>query len=130
MAVRVLVSACFTCFGPCAVPRGHLELPGLQHDSQAYVATLTKRFPAGWYPGRARAAEQQASAAIAKQDWPAAAAALETRVAQGEATAKQYLDLATAQLKRMPPDPRLALFAAWMGFTNSQAGTPKFPACC
>ena len=99
-----------------------LELPGLQRDSQAYVASLTKRVPAGGTPAARHAAEQQAADAIAKQDWAAAAIALEARVAQGEVTSKQYLDLAKAQSRRSPPEPRLALFAAWMGVRQQPGG--------
>ena len=105
-----------------------LELAGLQRDSQAYVSSLAKRLPAGGTPAARRAAEQQAAAAIANQDWAAAAIALEARVAQGEVTSKQYLDLAKAQSRRSPPEPRLALFAAWMSFASGQPGEGEIPA--
>ncbi len=127
MAVRILVLLAFILLGVTPSRAETLELPGLQRDSQAYVANLTKRFPAGGTPAARRAAEQQAAAAIAKQDWSAAVTALETRVAQGDATGKQFLDLATGHLKRTPPDARQALFAAWMGFTHSEAGTTEIP---
>ena len=61
-------------------------LPGLEADSAAYAQTLTSRFPAGGTPQARKAAEQAAAAAIRKPDWAAAAAAWETRIAQGDAT--------------------------------------------
>ncbi len=128
MAVRILLMLAFILCGVATSRADGLELPGLQRDSQAYVAALTKRVPAGGTPAARRALEQQATAAMAKQDWPAAATALEARIAQGGATAKQYIDLATAQSRRSPPNPRLALLAAWMGFTQSKAGEGDIPA--
>jgi len=127
MAVRVLVLLACLLFSMAPARADTLELPGLQADSQAFVTNLTKRFPAGGTPAARRTAEQQAAAAIAKQDWVAAVTALETRVAQGDATGKQFLDLATGYLKRTPPDARQALSAAWMGFTHSEAGAAEIP---
>ena len=127
MGLRILLLLCFILFGLGACVPITVDLPGLQHDLQAYVASLTKRFPAGSTPTARHAAEQQAAAAIARQDWPAAATALEARIAQGDAAAKQYLDLATAQSRRSPPNPRLALFAAWMAVSSSQPGEAEIP---
>ena len=79
-------------------------LPGLEADSGAYEHTLTSRFPAGGTPQARKQAEQAAAAAIRKQDWAAAAAAWETRIAQGDATAAQWLALAEAQMRRTPPE--------------------------
>src|SRR6478736_5619834 len=82
------------------------SLPGLEADSSAYAGTLTSRFPAGGTPQARKAAEQAAAAAIRKQDWAAAAAAWETRIAQGDAAPAQWLALAEAQMRRpMPPAP-------------------------
>ena len=105
----------------------NLELPGLQRDAQAYVRSLTLRAPAGGTPAARKSADQQAAAATAKKDWPAVVAALEERIAQGEAGAKHFLDLAAAQLRRSPPEPRNALLAAWQGFTASQSGEAEIP---
>ncbi len=127
MYARILLVLSLLLPGLTAAHAEGLDLPGLQGDSQAYVASLTKRVPAGGTPAARHTAEQQAAAAIAKQDWPAAATALETRIAQGNATAKQFLDLATAQSRRDPPNPRLALFAAWQAVTNSQPGEAEIP---
>jgi len=127
MAVRILAVLCLFLLSALPSRADNLQLPGLQRDAQAYVATLTKRVPAGGTQAARKTAEQQAATAIAKQDWPAAVTALEARIAQGEATSKQYLDLARAQAKRTPPESRLSLFAAWMGFTSSQAGEGEIP---
>ncbi len=127
MYVRILLVLSFILLGLASSRAENLDLPGLQRDSQAYVASLTKRVPAGGTPAARRTAEQQAAAAIAKQDWPTAVTALEARIAQGDATTKQYLDLATAQSRRSPPNPRLSLFAAWQAVTNSQAGQAEIP---
>jgi uncharacterized protein YfaS (alpha-2-macroglobulin family) len=128
MAARILLLLIVILLNAVPSRADTLELPGLQRDSQAYVSSLTKRVPAGGTPAARRTAEQQAAAAIAKQDWAAAATALEARIAQGEATSKQYLDLAKAQSRRSPPEPRLALVAAWMGFSTSQPGEGEIPA--
>jgi hypothetical protein len=68
----------------------------VEADSNAYARTLTSRFPAGSRPQARRQAEQAAAAVIRKQDWPAAAAAWEIRIAQGDATAAQWPSLAEA----------------------------------
>jgi uncharacterized protein YfaS (alpha-2-macroglobulin family) len=127
MTVRILLLVALLLLRVVPCHADTLELPGLQRDAQSYVANLTKRFPAGGTPAARRAAEEQAATALAKQDWPAAVTALEARVAQGDATAKQFLDLARANLRRTPPDTRQALFAAWMGFTHSEAGAAEIP---
>jgi hypothetical protein len=80
------------------------SLPGLEADSNAYQSTLTARFPAGGTPQARKQAEQAAAAAIRKPDWAAAAAAWETRIAQGDATPAQWLALAQAQMQRTPPE--------------------------
>jgi uncharacterized protein YfaS (alpha-2-macroglobulin family) len=103
------------------------ELPGLQADSDAYLESLTKRFPAGGTPQARRQAEAQAAAAIKKQDWTAAAAALETRIAQGDGTKEQWLALADAQMHRTPPEANRALQAAWQNFSASDTGPPEVP---
>ncbi len=127
MAVRILLvlSLILSVIAPSRADK--LQLPGLQRDAETYVSNLIKRAPAGGTPAARRTAEQQATAAIAKQDWQAAVTALETRIAQGEATSKQYLDLASAQMRRTPPDPRLALLASWAAFSTSQAGDGEIP---
>ena len=104
------------------------SLPGLEADSAAYARLLTSRVPAGGTPQARRQAEQNAAAAIRKQDWTAAAAAWEARVAQGQATPAQWLALAEAQLRRTPPDANRALQAAWQNFSEAEAGPPEAPA--
>ena len=101
------------------------NLPGLEHDAEAWSSTLQKRFPAGGTPQARRAAEQQATAALAKKDYAAAVIALEQRVALGDPTAQQLLALATAYLQKTPPDPPRALLAGWQAFSRAEAGTAE-----
>src|SRR6478736_5092784 len=96
LAATLLVLVCGTAWAD------EFRLPGLESDSNAYAKSLTARFPAGGTPQARRQAEQVAAAAIRKQDWAAAAAALETRIGQGEATPAQWLALADAQMHRTP----------------------------
>ena len=104
---------------PCLASR-----PTARHTN----VTLTSRFPAGGTPQARKQAEQAAAAAIRKQDWAAAAAAWETRVAQGDATAAQWLALAEAQMRRTPPGANHALQAAWQNFSSAETGAPQVPA--
>ncbi len=104
------------------------SLPGLEADSNAYQSTLTARFPAGGTPQARKQAEQAAAAAIRKPDWAAAAAAWETRIAQGDATPAQWLALAQAQMQRTPPEANRALQAAWQNFQAAEAGAGEVPA--
>ncbi len=101
------------------------NLPGLDQPAEAFVEGLQKRFPNGAPPAARRAAEQQATAAIAKRDWPAAIAALELRIAQGDVNADLYNALANAYLRAAQPDSQKALYAAWNGFQMADAGEPE-----
>ena len=92
-------------------------LPGLEADSSAYAHTLTSRFPAGGTPQARKQAEQAA----------AAAAAWETRVAQGDANGAQWQSLAEAQMRRTPPEANRALQAAWQSFSSANTGAPEVP---
>ncbi len=98
------------------------SLPGIEREAGAFVRGLTKRFPAGAPAAARRAAEQQAAAALSRRDWAAAITALELRIAQGQATAEQFRDLAEALLRRTPPDPVRALPVAWQAFQLAEAG--------
>jgi hypothetical protein len=102
-------------------------LPGLSHDSDAWSETLRKRFPAGGTPVARRNAERQATDALARKDNATAIAALESRVALGEATGAQFQALAEAYLRRTPPDPNKALLAAWQAFSRADAGAAEIP---
>ncbi len=95
------------------------DLPGVSADARAYERGLTQRVPAGGTPAARRAASAQAVAAQTRQDWAAAATALEGRIALGEASVQDWSDLAEAQLKRVPADPQRALLAAWRAFQQS-----------
>ncbi len=122
-----LLLAALLCFACRLAWADDFTLPGLEADSAAYAQTLTSRFPAGGTPQARKAAEQAAAAAIRKQDWAAAAAAWEMRIAQGDATAAQWLSLADAQMHRTPPDANHALQAAWQNFSSAEAGAPEVP---
>ncbi len=112
----------------CGVARADdFTLPGLEADSDAYANSLTARFPAGGTPQGRRQAEQAADAAIRKQDWAAAAAAWETRIAQGDASPAQWMALAQAQMRRTPPEATRALQAAWQNFSAADTGPPEVP---
>jgi uncharacterized protein YfaS (alpha-2-macroglobulin family) len=104
------------------------QLPGVSADAEAYESSLTRRFPAGGTPQARRAAEQQATAALQKKDYAAAVTALEQRVALGDATVQQWLDLANAQLHRTPPDAQKALLAAWQSFTDASGSDAEIEA--
>jgi uncharacterized protein YfaS (alpha-2-macroglobulin family) len=122
-----LLLAALLCFVSGAAWADDFSLPGLQADSDAYARSLTQRFPAGGTPQGRKQAEQAAAAAIRKQDWSAAAAAWETRIAQGDANAAQWQSLAEAQLRRTPPDATHALQAAWQSFSSAPAGDREVP---
>ncbi len=96
--------------------------PGLPADAQHYQAELRRRAPAGATPAARHAAEAQAAAATDKQDWAAAAAALEQRVALGQETPAQWLALARALLATTPPDAKKAAEAAWIGYSGQPDG--------
>ena len=101
-----LLLATLFCFACGAAWADDFTLPGLEADSAAYASTADlalsrRRHAAGAPDGRAGGGGR-----VRKQDWAAAAAALETRIALGDATAAQWLELADAQLRRTPPDPR------------------------
>ena len=127
MALRFLFAVALLLLATTHTRAEQVNLPGVSHDSSAYDQSLTKRFPAGGTPVGRQTAESQAAAALAKKDWPAAVTALETRVAQGEATPKTYLDLATAQLRRPTPDPKHGLLAAWAGYSHTPDGAAQIP---
>ncbi len=102
--------------------------PGLSADASHYQADLHKRAPAGGTPQARRAAEDAAETASVKQDWTAATAALEQRVALGQETAEQWLALSRAWLQRTPTDARKAAAAAWTGYRKLPEGPQQVPA--
>ena len=106
------------------------SLPGLAADSDAYAALLTKRFPAGGTPQARRQAEAQADAAIRKNDWAAAAAALETRVALGDAGAA--CGWRSPRRRSAAPRPRPAAPCRRPGRTSARSipARTKSPRCC
>ncbi len=103
------------------------DLPGLSGDSQTYLGTLEHRHPAGGTPQQRRAADALAASTQQRNDWTAAAAALEERISLGQASAQNWFDLARALMRRTPPDPKRALAAAWQNFQMSAGGDPEIP---
>ncbi len=101
------------------------DLPGLDAESTAFAQSLSKPFPTGGTPATRAAAEARAAAATARGDWTAAAGALEARAGQSEAGAELWLQLAQAELRRVPPDPRRSLDAAWQSFQDAEAPADK-----
>ena len=102
-----------------------LNPSGLSSDSSAYQQALRKINPAGLSPQLQLQAEQRAATAAARQDWAAAASALEARLSTGDGSAPLWLALATAQLKRTPPNPARAAQAAWLAYGLSDTGAPQ-----
>jgi uncharacterized protein YfaS (alpha-2-macroglobulin family) len=110
------------------VARAEFSLPGLETDAQTYESSLTARFPAGATAQARKQSEQAAADATRKRDWAAAAAALETRIGQGDADGGQWLSLAQAQMRRTPPNLQRALQAAWQAFSAADTGPDQNPA--
>ncbi|MFL1463031.1 alpha-2-macroglobulin family protein [Roseococcus sp. DSY-14] len=106
---------------------GAFDLPGLSRDSQGWREGLERRFPAGATPQQRAAAEARIAAAERRPDAAALAAALEERVAMGEASPAQWLALARAQLRRTPPEAQRALHAAWQNFLAVPGGEAEIP---
>ncbi len=125
---RILLLACLLApmlAGPARAQ--DFRLPGLDADARTYAGTLSKPYPAGGTQAARAAAEQRAASALARRDYPAAAAALEQRAGMGSVTAQQWLDLASAELRRTPPDPRRAMLAAWEAFGAAPDAQAEIP---
>ena len=71
--------------------------------------------------------QQRAADAQRRNDWAGAAAALEARIAAGEATDDMWLALARAQQRRTPPDPAHAARAGWQAFRMADTRAPEIP---
>ena len=115
------------CMALWPLAAGAFDLPGLSNDSYAYREGLERRFPAGGTAQQRAAAEARIAAAERRPDAAALAAALEERVAMGDATPAQWLALARAQLRRTPPEAQRALHAAWQNFMAVPAGEAEIP---
>jgi uncharacterized protein YfaS (alpha-2-macroglobulin family) len=102
-------------------------VPGLERDSEAYVAALTQKSPAGLAAPAKRQAEQRAAEAQKRNDWPAVVAALEQRLGGGDGTTAQWLLLGRAHLSKAPPDPAHAAQAAWQAFGKADSGAAEVP---
>ena len=115
---RLCVALLMLWLAPMSGRADELSIPGLGNDASAYVNQMTKRFPAGGTTAGRAAADQQAAAAIAAGKWNDAVTALESRIGMGANNEAVYRDLATAQLRRTPPDPVRAAQAAWLAWSR------------
>ncbi len=123
-----ILALLFLLFAAAPLRAEEFQLPGVSSDADAYESTLTKRFPAGGTPQAKRIAEQQAGAALQAKNYADAVTALEQRVALGDASAQQWLDLANALAHKTPPDFQKSLLAAWESFSNASGGDGKIAA--
>ncbi|MDE2575519.1 MAG: alpha-2-macroglobulin family protein [Rhodospirillales bacterium] len=121
---RAALVFCLMALGCAAMPAlaASLDLPGIASDARLFQRRLTASFPAGGTPQARIAADQRASAAIGRGDWTAAVPALEARIGLGEPSADLWHQLATALMRRTPPDPRTALLAAWQEYAATREG--------
>jgi len=123
-AFCVFVSICFVPVAPVHA----FDLPGIASDAERYEQGLRSRAPAQTDPAQRRAAVARALSASVASDWIATVAAWETAIGQGEDSVAAWLSLSDAQTKRQPPQPALALIAAWRAFSAAEAGAPEIPA--
>jgi uncharacterized protein YfaS (alpha-2-macroglobulin family) len=122
MRTLLALMAVLACLGAAPALADYQPPAGLPADAQRFQAELHRRAPAGATPAARHAADVQAAAARDRQDWAGAVAALEQRLALGQETPAQWLDLAAALLKITPPDAKNAAAAAWNGFSRSEDG--------
>ena len=99
------------------------DLPGVSADADNFLATLSKPYPAGGTDTGRRQSETRAAAAGLRNDWAGAAAALEDRLGQGAPSFELWQQLAQAEMKRTPPDPRRSLSAAWQAYQSADDGS-------
>ncbi len=113
----------------CALPARADEFgpAGLASDAGRYATDLHKRAPAGATAAARRTADAAVEAAQTKGDAAALATALEARIALGQETPKQWLDLAGALLTRAPPDAKKAVAAAWNAYATTDEGAQQVP---
>jgi uncharacterized protein YfaS (alpha-2-macroglobulin family) len=108
-----------------AAPARGFEIPGLQRDAEAYAAGLRPTAPAT--PQARAAADRRIAELAAQANAPELIAALEARIALGDATEWHWLRLAEAWQRRTPPNGERALQAAWQAFMVVPAGPPEIP---
>ena len=126
MTVRILgyglvIAACVVANLPGAAAQDSdaVEIPGLATESGRFVDALSKPYPAGGTDATRRQSEARANAALMRNDWSGVASALEDRLGQGSPSFDLWRQLAQAELKRNPPDPRRAADAAWQAAQNA-----------
>lgn len=97
-----------------------LALPGLDADARAFTRELRRAHPAGLDAAARRKAEESATQALARKDYPRAVSALESVLGGGRLEADSapaaLRQLARAELARRPARPARALAAAWLAF--------------
>ncbi len=126
---QVLVAFLLLLFSALSIPAAaDMRLPGLAQASSAYANSLARRYPTGASDQARDTAGQQATAALAANNWPAAITALETRVGMDRSTPTQWQNLAQAWMRRTPPDPQKSLLAAWQAWTRTDRGANGVPA--
>jgi uncharacterized protein YfaS (alpha-2-macroglobulin family) len=118
MAMFGLVCLLLTAFVMPAAAQS-FDLPGVAGDAAAFQTRLAKRYPAGGTDAGRRQSEAKAAAAATKQDWTAAAQALEDRLGQGRPSQDLWQRLAEADMSRVPPAPTDAVLAAYLAFEAS-----------
>lgn len=111
-----------------SLPALGLDLPGIDNDAATYARAIAQRYPAGATAQQRREADARIEAARVKKDPAALVAALEDRIAAGDAPPGLWLDLAAAQLRRTPPDAAHALAAAWNNYQVVPGGEAEIPA--
>lgn len=125
MRFAKIVAVLLALVGCCAVPALAFQLPGLDADASRYESSLRGRAPAQPDPAERSRAASRATSAASEGNWGAAAAAWEVVIAHGGGTVASWLGLAEAQSRRQPPQPQLALAAAWQAFQNAPPGTAE-----
>ena len=123
--ILLILSALLAFTGP-AWAEG-FRVPGLDRDSAAYQSTLRALNPAGLSVQARRQAETRVNEALRRDDWAGAVVALETLASAGNAPSDTWLALARTQLRVNPPRPTRAAQAAWVAFSNADAGVAEVP---
>ena len=87
-SVRTCLATAVFCLG-LALPGAAqtIDLPGVSNDSEQFAAGLSRWFVAGASAATRSQTERRAAAAAARNDWTAAANALEERLGQGQGSA-------------------------------------------
>ncbi len=110
---------------PAAAQSDTPDIPGLAGDASSFADTLAKPYPAGGTDASRRQSEARAATAALRNDWTAASTALEDRLGQGKPSFDLWRQLAQAELRRTPPDPRRAAEAAWQAYQTTDDASSR-----